>query len=68
MRMEDHADAERVYETLRGVLEEIKSQLSQLIRRMTKFEERLEVVEEEIDAAVDMEEDSECDLDDGEGK
>lgn len=62
-RSESATSMDPVYEALKATLEDIKSQLSQLFKSMKKFEDRLEVVEEELDAAVEMEADEDEDDD-----
>lgn len=46
---------DRLYISLKNTLDGIKIQLSELMKSMKRFEDRLEVVEEELEAAVDME-------------
>lgn len=54
-RTETPDGLDRLYATLKSTLDGIKVQLCELMKSMKRFEDRLEVVEEELEAAADME-------------
>lgn len=55
--------ADRLYESLKSALEGIKVQLSELMKSMKRFEDRLELVEDELESSVVVEQEVEAVVD-----
>lgn len=55
--------ADQLYESLKSALEGIKVQLSELMKSMKRFEDRLELVEDELESSVVVEQEVEAVVD-----